>query len=58
MNNKTLIHIYRKYIYIYFIQNYTFTTGAPAGGIPASVSNIYDTNKDVIYTNILSKKYI
>ena len=25
---------------------------------PASASNIYDTNKSVLYTNILSKRYI
>ena len=41
----------QRYIYIYiFIQNFPFTTGAPA-----SAYNIYDTNIYVIYTNILSK---
>jgi len=47
------------YIYIYiFIQSYPFTTGAHANGVPASASNIDHTNKYVLYTNILSKKYI
>jgi len=35
------------YVYI-FIQNYPFTTGTPADGVPASTSNIYDTNKYVL----------
>jgi len=37
------------YVYI-FIQNYPFTTGTPADGVPASASNIYDTNKYVLCT--------
>jgi hypothetical protein len=44
--------------YYIFIQNYPFTTGAPVDGVAASASNIYHTNKYVLYTNILSKKYI
>ena len=46
----TFFHVY------IFIHNYPFTTGAPADGIPVSMSNIYHTNKYVLYANILSKK--